>query len=1502
MAKALVVSFGALAALLAGPEAPASSASTGVPSRAESNLRGIAEFQYRMLSVAVVDPATYPKCNRVCNLLWKRARALDPHNSSSQALWSEMYVLGVRDGLFGGFTDYRWGVPFSTVSSPMTKVVLGEQPHDAGAPPQRFLGVAIPRVSSPDGGGLVMPHTLIRGSISADETIDGRVITPNELGWAIDAGFHRRDPRCGDAGVEPEPQAGWQPIQAVEECFVWDPGQQTWLHFPGVEENGWWIPAAFDGAPSATEGSYDPSPLSGPVSHYVTGDPGIDDVEEAIEAQFSEHSEDYGHLLPWIRTQLGDGDAFWPRPQAFYGLQNPAAPNLVHTCAGDPVQCASGNFLESFQDTRVAGPGINLSVARTYNSQAAVDQPDAGPLGYGWAASFTDHLELVTGTGDVIVHQAGGSEVIFTLNDEDGSYSSDDFVQATLTKTDDVFTLTLPSQLKLRFSSGGRLLSETDAHGNITSLSYAGSALTTVTDAVGRTLTYTHNPDGTIATITDPAGRVVHYGYTAGDLTSVQETGGQTTEFAYDDEHQIISVTDARNHVVTTNVYDDEHRVISQQDAQQHETTWDYSTPGKTVVTDPSGAVTEETFQHGLPVSITSAQGTPSQATTSYDYDENFDQVAVTDGNGRHWKSVYDLRGNRIRETDPLDRTTRYTYDNLHRVTQVITPGGVTTSMEYDSHGNLERVRKAPVPPQQVKSTMYEYNSRGQLTAIDDASWATTRFTTFDYDSHGNRIATTTPNHHQSTATYDADGLQLTATDARNKTTTTVRDAVGLPITVTDPQGYVTTYAYDAGHNLTDVTDGESRHTSTTFDALNRPTAVHRPDGTTWSTTYTAGGEIATRTDGAGNVTSYTYDHQHRLRTTTDPLSRVTTYTYDDAGNQTGIEDSGGHDTTLGYDGANELTSINYDSPATPDVAYTYTDDSQRASMTDGTGTTTYTYDGLDRLTGQTAGDGQHTGYHYDDWDRVTAIDYPDALTATTVGSGTPPTHVSTGTVTRHYDNDDNLTSVSDWLGNTTTFSYDANDNLTAITRPNGVNATYTYDDDSQLAALTDNTTSSLSRDHTGLLTSTTIAGTTTSYGYDAAQRLTSASSRPYGYDDADNLTHTATATGTAVLQDFDDANQLTSRSQAATPTDTFTYDAEGRRTAQTPATGTATQLSWSQAGSLLSYDGPDHRAAGTTSLTESYSYDGDGLRQTTTTEDQRTHLAYDQSGGLPEIITDGPTAYITGPGGLPLEQISQNGTVRWLHHDQLGSTTSITAANGTTIQTYTYDAYGQLTSAPPTAENPFRFAGQYTNDTTGLQYLRARYYDPATGQFLSRDPLEDTTLQPYAYAANAPTAGVDPSGLSVTTEISDAVSAVVPPSVSDAAAHTLDFITGGAATDIACNGLTWGNAFTGGANIAMTFVPGGRVGKLGEELAVKGTEQALARTVPRNLAEKLSLDEANAGAGRRIMQGKIKDPRYPGNVWAKMQHIHENPDGTKSVIHYWENLQTGAREGFKFK
>ncbi len=69
-------------------------------------------------------------------------------------------------------------------------------------------------------------------------------------------------------------------------------------------------------------------------------------------------------------------------------------------------------------------------------------------------------------------------------------------------------------------------------------------------------------------------------------------------------------------------------------------------------------------------------------------------------------------------------------------------------------------------------------------------------------------------------------------------------------------------------------------------------------------------------------------------------------------------------------------------------------------------------------------------------------------------------------------------------------------------------------------------------------------------------------------------------------------------------------------------------------------------------------------------------------------------------------------------------------------------------------------FAGQYTDAETGFQYLRARYYDPATGQFLSRDPLAAITGSPYGYTGGDPLNGTDPAGLWGWNPISDVAQA----------------------------------------------------------------------------------------------------------------------------------------------
>jgi RHS repeat-associated protein len=137
----------------------------------------------------------------------------------------------------------------------------------------------------------------------------------------------------------------------------------------------------------------------------------------------------------------------------------------------------------------------------------------------------------------------------------------------------------------------------------------------------------------------------------------------------------------------------------------------------------------------------------------------------------------------------------------------------------------------------------------------------------------------------------------------------------------------------------------------------------------------------------------------------------------------------------------------------------------------------------------------------------------------------------------------------------------------------------------------------------------------------------------------------------------------------------------------------------------------------------------------------------WDTAGSLPLLLKEGPTAYVYGPAGLVLEQVNAGATYRF-HHDQLGSTRLMTDSTGTSQATYTYDPYGGVVSSTGSITNPFRFGGQYQDAESGFYYLRARYYDPATAQFESLDPLVIQTGQAYSYAAGAPLNRTDPTGL----------------------------------------------------------------------------------------------------------------------------------------------------------
>jgi RHS repeat-associated protein len=259
-------------------------------------------------------------------------------------------------------------------------------------------------------------------------------------------------------------------------------------------------------------------------------------------------------------------------------------------------------------------------------------------------------------------------------------------------------------------------------------------------------------------------------------------------------------------------------------------------------------------------------------------------------------------------------------------------------------------------------------------------------------------------------------------------------------------------------------------------------------------------------------------------------------------------------------------------------------------------------------------------------------------------------------------------------------------------------------------------------------------AENSTTYGYDGAERLTSSTpgALSWSYDQASQRTSAGPTTYA-----YDAAGELSSATKSS-KVSKYAYDPEGDRTTATPATGAASTYIWNQAGELSSF------TQGSTTVT--YAYNADGLRMSKTGAAGKNPYIWDVAEGTPLLVGNALTNYVTGPGGLPLEQITGS-KVTYYTHDQLGSTRLLTNSSGKSVGTYTYDPYGAVASHTGSVSTNLQFAGQFTDDESGLQYLQARYYDPATGQFMSVDPLATVTGQPYEYAGDDPVNSVDPSG-----------------------------------------------------------------------------------------------------------------------------------------------------------
>jgi len=112
---------------------------------------------------------------------------------------------------------------------------------------------------------------------------------------------------------------------------------------------------------------------------------------------------------------------------------------------------------------------------------------------------------------------------------------------------------------------------------------------------------------------------------------------------------------------------------------------------------------------------------------------------------------------------------------------------------------------------------------------------------------------------------------------------------------------------------------------------------------------------------------------------------------------------------------------------------------------------------------------------------------------------------------------------------------------------------------------------------------------------------------------------------------------------------------------------------------------------------------------------------------------------------------VTSSDQVYCYHFNAIGSTIAMTDSSQTMVNKYAYDPFGKVTNQEEAIAQPFKFVGQYgvMTEPNGFYYMRARYYDPQVGRFISEDPIgfEGGDVNLYAYVGNNPVTLIDPNG-----------------------------------------------------------------------------------------------------------------------------------------------------------
>ncbi|HEX5030250.1 MAG TPA: RHS repeat-associated core domain-containing protein [Candidatus Eisenbacteria bacterium] len=933
-----------------------------------------------------------------------------------------------------------------------------------------------------------------------------------------------------------------------------------------------------------------------------------------------------------------------------------------------------------------------------------------------------------------------------------------------------------------------------------------------VTDPLSRTTSYTWDNLRRLTQTLAPlplSYRVQHHYDGNGNLTSTDVenidkdgnvvSGNQwiTTSRTYtntDDLATLVEEIDASTTRTTTLEYDNNRNLIRITKPEGNKTKMTYN-------------------NRDLLASLVTGEGATGESTEEYTYDDNGNRTVREDGRDNDWLSAYDLFDRLIKETDPLGHYAEYELDKNGQRTKVTSKNSSDVELQretyyFDERGRhwktsalfkdpgstysdavtiFERLKTGQVKKvtnPRSKDTNYTYDGAGRLTAKTDPMGNSIAYT---LDAAGNPTAWTitekdggTNVAHSYGATYDVINRRLTdveidRTNSSNQLTTQnfydsrsnlvfqinamgnptrwtfdclnrmtkVERALTLGATINDfNTAQITQWGFDKNDRMVSHKDDAPNESTWAYDALDRATTMTYPDSTTVGYQHDLNGNVTQTTDPAGNVTSDTFDAANRNTSRSISLASgflgttSETRTFDGAGRMLTNEDNDynvefayaviglrsypytetqsyvgmtayAKTVTKTYDANGNKATEAYPSGSGLSLAYAWNDIDHLSSISDGTNTIgSYAWIGVRRKSETFQNGATRTNYYTGFRQEIESIRHETSAPATiirldyghnAVHDRTYERYGSSGSLGDAFEYDKLRRLTVAWMGSTTPSSPSGNPYVTKIQ--------YNMNDDGNRTSV--------------VTTPSGQSAQTSNYSTNSLNEYTSVGGTSQSSDANGNLTDNGTY---LFLYDYKNHIVQVKLKSSGSVIASYRYDALGRRVEKN-ASGTLERFVLSGLRVVSTFDGTD------------------GWRQNLVWSDGIDDIQMLEQADVLDYDSDGNTTEITRS---------------FYHRNALGSVMEITDMNQAGVVSYRYDPYGKVAitrAGVPQSSDPlgnhWTFTGRFLDEEAGLLYYRARYYDPATGRFMQRDPYGMVAgPTPYTYARDQPTASIDPLGL----------------------------------------------------------------------------------------------------------------------------------------------------------